>query len=59
VNGKDYCCPKTAAVAAKANGAPCEYKVGECKTKCETTARVELAKSRIEAAEKVLGDTGV
>ena len=54
VDGKPYCCAQTAAKVAKDSGKCCEYSVGDCKTKCETTARAELAKARIDAFLKAV-----
>jgi hypothetical protein len=54
VDGKSYCCEKSAEMAAKRSGKKCEYQVGDAKTPCQTTARVELAKARIQAAVEAI-----
>jgi hypothetical protein len=54
VDGKPYTCDKVAAEACQKSGHKAEYAVGECKTNCKITARVELAKARIEAARQAV-----
>jgi hypothetical protein len=59
VNGKEYACDKEAKHSCCAKGSEttaksCEYKVGEMKTCCETTAKVELTSARIIAAYQAL-----
>ena len=58
VDGKEYSCDKSAQAACQSKGEgaakTCEYKVGDMKTGCELTAKVELAKARIAAAFKVV-----
>lgn len=50
VGDQTYSCPTMAAAAAKTCGRTVEYVIGETRTPCNTTAQVELAKARIEAA---------
>ena len=51
--GKEACRDKALAAA----GMPVmHYKVGDTKTACRTTAKVELAKARIETAQKALAE---
>jgi hypothetical protein len=60
VDGKETKCDATAKKACNksadsaAAGKTCEYRVGETKTNCATTAKVELTKARIETAQKAL-----
>ena len=54
VDGQSYSCPKEAQQASEKTGKTCQYKVGECKTECKSTAQVELSKARIEAARKAI-----
>ena len=55
VDGKPYTCSKSANVAAEGAGVPCVYAVGDsCRTECKTTARIELARARIDAMMKSL-----
>lgn len=58
VDGQEYSCEKSAQTACKSKGEgaakTCEYKVGDLKTCCEVTAKVELAKARIAAAYKAV-----
>jgi hypothetical protein len=54
VDGKPYTCDKAAAEACHKSGHKPEYAVGECKTSCRMTARIELAKARIEAARQAV-----
>jgi hypothetical protein len=59
VGGKEYTCDKEAQHSCQAKGGAatakkCEYKVGEMKTCCETTAKVELTSARIIAAYQAL-----
>lgn len=60
VDGKETKCDAAAkkscdtAAGDTAQGKTCEYKVGGTTTPCATTAKVELAKARIEAAQKAL-----
>lgn len=56
VDGKEYCCSKTAAKVAADSGKQCEYKVAGQKgsTCCQTTAEVQLAQAKIEAAAKAM-----
>lgn len=50
VGDQSYHCATMAEAAAKSCGRTVEYVVGETRTPCNTTAQVELAKARIEAA---------
>jgi hypothetical protein len=59
VDGKEYACHKEAKQSCQAKGGEtaaktCEYKVGNMKTCCETTAKVELTSARIIAAYQAL-----
>jgi len=59
VDGKEFTCDKAAKHSCQAKGGEataktCEYKVGETKTCCETTAKVELTSARIIAAYQAL-----
>ncbi len=66
VDGKTYECEKEGAMAAgkmtcpagakdgEAKSKECEYVVGDCKTRCAVTAKVELAKARIVAVYQAL-----
>ncbi len=55
VSGKDYCCDSMACDHAKA-GATKMYVVNGQETSCEMTARMMLAKAKIEAAQKATTD---
>jgi hypothetical protein len=50
VDGKDFQCPVSAREFATGANKPVEYAVGDAKTPCETTAKVELAKAKVRAA---------
>ncbi len=50
VGEKSYCCSSMAGDAAKKEGKPVEYCVGEKTSPCETTAKVEMAQARLMAA---------
>jgi hypothetical protein len=50
VGDECYTCPVTAQSVATKAGKTVEYKIGEFKTPCETTAKIQLAKARILAA---------
>ncbi len=50
VGDKEYSCKKATAAACQKSGKKCTYKVGEKSTCCETTAKVQLAQARIDAA---------
>jgi hypothetical protein len=54
VDGKPYTCDKAAGEACQKSGQKAEYAVGECKTPCKMSARIELAKARIEAARQAV-----
>ncbi len=55
VDGKPYTCEHSAATACEKSGKKAEYAVGSsCKTECKTTARIELAKARIDAARQAV-----
>jgi len=56
VDGKEYCCAKTAAKVASECGKKCEYKVAGQKdtTCCKMTAEVELAQAKVDAAMKAM-----
>ena len=58
VDGKSYCCSKSAKTACDKSGKSCTYVVGDnCKTECKVTAQVELAKARIDAARDAINKT--
>lgn len=50
VGEKSFCCAAMAGDAAKKEGQPVQFCVGEKSTNCEVTASVDLALARIEAA---------
>lgn len=54
VGSEQFECPMSAQDAATKAGKPIEYAIGECRTPCKVTARVELAKARITAALKAI-----
>lgn len=56
VDGKEYCCSKTAAKVASDCGKPCEYKVAGEKdsTCCKTTAEMRLTQAKVQAAIKAM-----
>ncbi len=56
VGEETFQCPVSAQDSAKKSGKPVEYAVGDCKSPCQTTARIALAKAKIDAASKVLAD---
>lgn len=63
VDGKEYTCSKGDGEAKQARETSdttrkCEYKVGDKKTCCEVTAKVELATARIIAAYRALEELG-
>jgi hypothetical protein len=63
VDGKEYTCSKGDGEAKQAQQSSdtvqkCEYKVGDKKTCCEVTAKVELATARIIAAYRALEELG-
>ena len=54
VGTESYQCPVTAKEAAQSAGKKLEYCVGEKRTACQVTAKVELAKAKINAANAVI-----
>lgn len=54
VGDECYQCPVSAKDASTKSGKTVEYAVGESRTACELTAKVELAKAKLEAAIKTL-----
>ena len=58
VGEKSFCCPDAAAQAAKAEGKPIDYCVGQATTRCQATAKVQLALQRIKAALETLEQNG-
>jgi len=56
VDGQKYTCEKEAGQACEKTGKKCEFLVGQTKTSCPVSAKVELAKARIEAALKVIAE---
>lgn len=56
VDGREYCCAQTAAKVASECGKKCEYKVAGQKdgTCCQTTAEVQLAQAKVEAATRAM-----
>lgn len=61
VDGKEYCCSKTAAKVASDSGKNCEYKVAGKKdgTCCKQTAEIELVQAKVEAATKAMQQSSV
>jgi hypothetical protein len=60
VDGKSYAGAAEAETARAASGGekkPCAYAVGDVRTPCEATAKVELAKARIQAAQRAIDQT--
>lgn len=57
VGEKSFECPMSAAECAKSDGKPVQYVVGEAKTGCNKTAKVELAKAKINAAAQAIEKT--
>lgn len=62
VDGAEYTCEKSAQKACQGSAAKdggnkkCEYVVGETRTCCRSTAKVELAKAKIMAAYRALDE---
>lgn len=56
VGDKSFCCPTEAGKAAEADGKKIEYCVGENKTGCEVTAKLNLAVARVQAEILALAD---
>lgn len=56
VGDEAFQCPVSAKDASQKSGKPVEYAVGDCKSQCQTTARINLAKAKIDAASKALAD---
>ena len=50
VDGKEFCCETKAGEASKECGKPVEFVVGDQKTQCPTTARMNLAVAKYKAA---------
>jgi hypothetical protein len=59
VAGEKAACSSCAATQAKAKSAPIEYVVGEQKTTCELTARLNLAHAKYKAAVQALAAKNV
>ncbi|MFO0838137.1 MAG: hypothetical protein U1D55_06380 [Phycisphaerae bacterium] len=57
VGEKSFECPMSAADAAKASNGKVEYVIGDTKTCCDKTAKVELAKAKIKAAIAAIENT--
>lgn len=59
VGGKDFCCSTMAGAEAKKASAPIQYVVGDDCTGCEVTARLTLARAKVDAADRAINEAGL